>query len=230
MTRTVLVTGAARGIGHAIARHLAATGWTVIAADRDGPGPPNARSITADIADEAQVNALIANIAATETRLDALVCNAGFGITKPLSQLTLAEWSAVLATNLTSTFLLARAGETLLRQARGAIVTIASTRAHQSEPNTEAYAASKGGLVALTHALAASLAPDIRVNCISPGWIHTKGPEPTPADHAQHWSGRVGTPDDIATATAFLLSPQAEFITGTELKIDGGMSRKMIYV
>jgi NAD(P)-dependent dehydrogenase (short-subunit alcohol dehydrogenase family) len=112
---------------------------------------------------------------------------------------------------------------------RGTILTIASTRAHQSEPNTEAYAASKGGLVALTHALAASLAPDVRVNCISPGWILTKGPAPSPQDHAQHWAGRVGTPQDIAAAAAFLLGPEAGFITGAEFVIDGGMTRKMIY-
>jgi len=228
--KTALVTGGGRGIGHAVAARLVADGWRVVVADRDADGPAGARSVRADVADEAAVAALVAGMAAAEGRLDALVCNAGFGINKKLAQLSLAEWSAVLATNLTSTFLLARAGEAMLRLARGAIVTIASTRAHQSEPDTEAYAASKGGLVALSHALAASLAPDVRVNCISPGWIHTKGPAPGAADHAQHWAGRVGQPADIAAAVAFLLGPEAGFITGAEFVIDGGMTRKMIYV
>ena len=93
---------------------------------------------------------------------------------------------SVLRTNLTSTFLLVRAAEAMLRAAKGAVVTIASSRARMSEPNTESYSASKGGLVALTHALAISLGPDIRVNCISPGWILTKGPEPTEEEHEFH--------------------------------------------
>jgi NAD(P)-dependent dehydrogenase (short-subunit alcohol dehydrogenase family) len=222
-----LITGGARGIGAAIASKLHADGWTVVVADRD-PAPVG-RSVVCDVSDEAAVTALIDGIKATEARLDALVCNAGFGITKPIADLSLAEWSSVLATNLTSTFLLARAAETLLRAANGSIVTIASTRAHMSEPNTEAYAASKGGLVALTHALAISLGPDVRVNCISPGWIRTKGPQPTAEEHAFHPAGRVGTPEDIAALAAFLLGPDSRFITGAEFIVDGGVTRKMIY-
>jgi len=135
----------------------------------------------------------------------------------------------VLATNLTSTFLLARRTETLLRAARGAIVTIASTRARMSEPNTEAYAASKGRLVALTHALAISLGPDVRVNCVSPGWIETRGEPLRPEDHAQHPAGRVGRVEDVAAMVAFLLGPESGFITGAEFVVDGGMTRTMIY-
>ena len=228
--KAALVSGGGRGIGQAIATRLLADGWRVVVADRDADGPAGARSVRCDVADEAAVVALVQGIAATEGRLDALVCNAGFGITKTLGQLSLAEWNTVLGTNLTSIFLLARAAEAMLRAARGAVVTVASTRAHQSEPNTEAYAASKGGVVALTHALAASLAPDVRVNCVSPGWILTRGPEPSAADHAQHWAGRVGRPEDIASAVAFLLGAEAGFITGAEFVIDGGMTRKMIYL
>jgi NAD(P)-dependent dehydrogenase (short-subunit alcohol dehydrogenase family) len=106
----------------------------------------------------------------------------------------------------------------------------------QSEANTEAYAATKGGLVALTHALAVSLGPDVRVNCISPGWIDTREPdagqEPEPLsarDHAQHPAGRVGNPDDIAAMVHYLISPRAGFVTGQNMVVDGGMVRKMIY-
>jgi hypothetical protein len=98
-----------------------------------------------------------------------------------------------------------------------------------SEPDTESYSASKGGLVALTHALAISLAPDVRVNCISPGWIHTKGPLPSDEEHAFHPAGRVGRVEDIAAMTAFLLGSDAGFVTGAEFVVDGGVTRKMIY-
>jgi hypothetical protein len=150
-------------------------------------------------------------------------------IRKPIGDLTLAEWSSVLGTNLTSTFLLVRGFESLLRAAHGAVVTIASTRARMSEPNTESYSASKGGLVALTHALAISLGPDVRVNCISPGWIFTKGPKPTTEEHEFHPAGRVGTVEDIAALAAFLVGPDSGFITGAEFVVDGGVTRKMIY-
>lgn len=229
--RTALVTGGAKGIGAGIAGRLATDGWRVIVADRDPAGAASAggRYVVCDVGEEASVAALVGSIAATEQRLDALVCNAGFMIRKPLGALSLAEWSAVLTTNLTSTFLLVRAAEALLRAAKGAVVTIASSRARMSEPNTESYSASKGGLVALTHALAMSLGPDIRVNCISPGWILTKGPEPTEQEHAFHPAGRVGRAEDIAALAAFLVGQESGFITGAEFVVDGGVTRKMIY-
>ena len=229
--RVALITGGGNGIGAAIAARLDRDGWRVVIADRDPAAvpPPNGRAVTCDVADETSVATLVAGIAAQEGQLDALVCNAGMMIRKPIADLTLAEWSQVIGTNLTSTFLLVRAAETLLRAAKGAVVTIASTRAHMSEPNTEAYAASKGGIVALTHALAVSLGPDVRVNCISPGWILTKGPTPTPEEHAFNPAGRVGVPDDIAALTAFLLGPDSHFISGSEFIVDGGVTRKMIY-
>ena len=218
-----LVTGGARGIGAAIVARLLQDGWDVIAADRD-PSPAG-RSVICDVSDETQVKALMMG----EGRLDALICNAGVNIRKPLATLSLAEWSFVLATNLTSTFLLARAAEPMLRVAKGAIVTIASTRAHMSEPDTEAYAASKGGVLALTHAMAMSFAPDVRVNCVSPGWIVTKGAQPTAEEHAFHPAGRAGTADDVAALVAFLIGKESHFITGAEFVADGGVTRKMIY-
>ena len=229
--RVALVTGAARGIGQGIAARLAADGFQVVAADRDAtPAPGLGRAVVCDVGDEAQVAGLVAGIAAEEGRLDALVCNAGIMIRKRLGALSLEEWSRVLATNLTSTFLLVRAAEALLRAAHGAVVTIASTRAHMSEPDTESYAASKGGLLALTHALAISLGPEVRVNCVSPGWILTKGPAPGEADHAQHPAGRVGTVADVAALVSYLVGGESGFVTGAEFVVDGGMTRKMIYV
>jgi len=229
--RVALVTGGARGIGAAIAARLAGNGWRVVVADRDtsGSAPAGGRYMVCDVGDEASVASLARSLEAGEQRLDALICNAGFMIRKPIADLTLAEWSAVLTTNLTSTFLLVRATEALLRTAHGAVVTIASSRARMSEPNTESYSASKGGLMALTHALAISLGPDIRVNCISPGWIATKGPAPTAVEHAFHPAGRVGNATDVASLAAFLVGPDSGFITGAEFVVDGGVTRKMIY-
>jgi hypothetical protein len=228
--RVALVTGGAKGIGLGIARRLAADGWRVVVADTDAP-PADlpARAVQADVADEVSVRALVGGIARQEGRLDALVSNAGVMLRKPIRDLTLAEWNAVLATNLTATFLLVREAEAMLRAARGAVVTIASTRAHQSEANTESYSASKGGLVALTHALAVSLGPDVRVNCVSPGWIAVKGGDLRPQDHAQHPAGRVGRPEDIAALVAWLAGPESGFVTGAEFVSDGGMTRTMIY-
>jgi len=228
--RVALVTGGARGIGQATAARLARDGWRVVVADRDDPPPDHVgRFVRADVADEAAVARLIDNVRGREGRLDGLVANAGFMIRKPLRELSLAEWQAVLGTNLTSTFLLVRAAEDLLRTAHGAIVTVASTRAHQSEPNTESYSASKGGLLALTHALAVSLGPDVRANCVSPGWINVRNEALSAEDNAQHPAGRVGRPEDVAALIAWLLGPESGFVTGAEFVTDGGMTRRMIY-
>ncbi|WP_419758873.1 SDR family oxidoreductase [Acidisoma sp.] len=231
MNEVALVTGGARGIGAGIAARLELGGWRVIVADRDDPlePPDGGRFVCCDVSDEDAVGTLVEGLNAEEGRLDALICNAGFMIRKPIGKLALAEWNSVIGTNLTSTFLLARAAETLLRASHGAIVTIASTRAHQSEPNTESYAASKGGLLALTHALAVSLGPDVRANCVSPGWIETRGIELSAEDHEQHPAGRVGHVGDVASLVAWLVGRESGFVTGSEFIVDGGMTRKMIY-
>ena len=235
-SRVALVTGAARGIGLAVAARLHRDGWRVVLVDRDravldvaarmGTG---ARGQVADVSDEQAVGEVIARLRETEAALHGLVCNAGFMIRKPVTALSLVEWSSVLATNLTSTFLFVREAAPLLAQDHGAIVTIASTRARMSEPDTESYAASKGGLVALTHALAVSLGPAIRANAVSPGWIDVAGEGLRAEDHAQHPAGRVGKPEDVASLVSWLLHPDQGFVTGAAFVIDGGMTRKMIY-
>ncbi|GFM79312.1 oxidoreductase [Pseudomonas cichorii] len=244
--RVALVTGAARGIGLGIAAWLIAEGWQVVLADLDrsrgakvaGVLGDNALFIAMDVASEEQVTAGVAEVLRRFGRLDALVCNAA--VADPhnttLESLDLAHWNRVLGVNLSGPMLLAKHCAPYLRAHCGSIVNLSSTRARQSEPDTEAYAASKGGLLALTHALAISLGPEIRVNAVSPGWIDARDPsvrraEPlSEIDHAQHPAGRVGTVDDVAAMVAWLLSRNAGFVTGQEFVVDGGMTRKMIYV
>jgi NAD(P)-dependent dehydrogenase (short-subunit alcohol dehydrogenase family) len=191
----------------------------------------NALAIEGNVRDEETASDAVEAIVHRFGRLDGVVSNAGIMIRKPLGRLTVSEWHCVLDTNLTGTFLLARAAKKPLRRAHGAIVTIASTRALMSEPNTESYSASKGGLLALTHALAISLAPEIRVNSISPGWIETKNYAALrQKDHRQHPAGRVGRPQDVAELVSWLLDGERSgFVTGANFVIDGGMTRKMIY-
>jgi len=237
--RVALVTGAAQGIGRAIARRLLDEGWHIVAVDLKKAEMTRAFArqaqrvdlVIGDVSEESTAAAAVATARKRFGRLDGLVSNAGAMSRVPLSKHSLADWHRIIGTNLTATFLFARAGEAMLRRAKGAIVTIASTRALMSEADTESYSASKGGLVALTHALSASLAPDVRVNCVSPGWIETKDYAGLRRkDHRQHPAGRVGRPEDVAEIVSYLLdSERAGFLTGANLVVDGGMTRKMIY-
>ncbi|HXZ68130.1 MAG TPA: SDR family oxidoreductase [Alphaproteobacteria bacterium] len=235
--KVAIITGAGHGIGRACAAELSTQGWACVCGDVDAAraeetaAPVGGLAIVCDVSKEADVRCLIDETVNAFGRIDAIVSNAGIMHRKPLSQTTLEDWNTVIATNLTAPFLLAKFGEPHLSRNKGGMVLIASTRAHMSEPYTFAYSASKGGLVALTHSLAITLGPDVRVNCISPGWINVDANTKLSAeDHAQHPAGRVGAPSDIAAAVAFLLSEAAGFMTGAELIIDGGMTRKMIYV
>jgi NAD(P)-dependent dehydrogenase (short-subunit alcohol dehydrogenase family) len=246
-----VVTGGGQGIGKGIVKRLLEEGMSVVIAEIDEEAGQEAESqlkhlglvrfIRTDVRDEESVKSCIASVIREFGRLNVLVSNAGIVHPDrgPIETLSLEDWNRMILTHLTGCFLCAKHGSPYLRKVRGSIVNIASTRAFQSEPNTEAYAAAKGGIVALTHALAISLGPDVRVNCIAPGWIDVrawkKGGQRSqsdlrPVDHAQHPVGRVGMPEDIAALAAFLLSDQAGFITGQTFIADGGMMRKMVYV
>jgi NAD(P)-dependent dehydrogenase (short-subunit alcohol dehydrogenase family) len=232
MDKVALVTGGAQGIGRVISATLAARGWRVAVADVRAPGrgPEELPFVKSDVSNEAQVRACVRSVVRRFGRLDGLVNNAGIADphTGAVDKLALRDWNRRIGVNLTGAFLMAKHAVPHLRRARGAIVNIASTRAVQSEPDTEAYAASKAGLVGLTHALAISLGPEVRVNCVSPGWIAHQAVKGR--DNSQHPVGRVGRDADIAQLVAYLLSDAAGFITAQNFIVDGGMTRKMIYV
>ncbi len=246
--KVAIVTRGGQGIGKAIVKRLLEDGLRVVIAEVDEEagreileeyqGLGESVFMRVDISKEADVKALVRETVASFRRLDALINNAGLFIDKPLAKVSLAEWNRVLSVNLTGAFLCAKYAAPQLAKTGGSIVNIASTRSLMSEPYTEAYSASKGGMVALTHSLALSLGPDVRVNCISPGWIEVRGWKKRRArtavrlselDHMQHPAGRVGRPEDIASLTAYLISAEAGFITGANYVVDGGMTRKMIY-
>lgn len=239
--RTVIITGASNGIGAGIATAFAREGANVCIADMDEQkGMEIKRQIEAedrtaaffrtDVRLEEDIIKLMDDAVNHFGKIDIFINNAGVSRFKPLFELTTAEWDDVIFTNLRSVFIGAREAAKRM-EAGGRIINIASTRATMSEPNSEAYASSKGGIVALTHALAASLQErTITVNCISPGWIQTEDYHLLQEkDHLQHWSKRVGKPEDIAKACMYLADPENDFINGQNIVIDGGMTRKMIY-
>lgn len=249
--KVAIVTGGARGIGAAIAHRLGVEGARVTIFDIDAEAGrerlrllrergAEAIFVHGDVANESDVVKCVE--AATEAfgGVDILVNNAGIGAPqKPIFEQTLEEWLRVISVNLTGSYLFSKhASRVMAERGGGVIINIASTRALQSEPNTEPYSASKGGLLALTHALAVSLAPyRIRVVSVSPGWIDTsewqlppRKPQLTRLDHEQHPAGRVGRPEDVAALVAFLASEEAGFVTGVNFVIDGGMTVKMIYL
>lgn len=253
--KIAIVTGGAQGIGKGITQALLVQGWRVVVLDEDAEAvrdltaelpAPTLIVIRADVASERDVERAFQKIsswcedAGEAPGVDLLVSNAGIAdpVSGPIEQLDLKKWQAWQDSHVTGAFLMVRSAVPLLRQRKGSIILMASTRAIQSEPQTEAYSAAKGALCAFTHALAISLGPDIRVNAILPGWIETRpwakasareSVEHRDIDKTQHPAGRVGDPSDIAATVVFLASDGAGFITGQEIAVDGGMTRKMIY-
>src|SRR4051812_40987190 len=181
--KVALVTGGGQGIGQAIARRMLQEGAAGVIAELDEEAGRATQAeysslgrisvVRTDVSDETSARNAVAKTLEWFSRLDVLVNNAGIANAHgtQLEGLSFAEWNRVIGTNLGGVFLMSKYAASALRQRHGCIVNIASTRALQSEANTEAYSAAKGGVVALTHALAVSLGPDVRVNCVSPGWI-----------------------------------------------------------
>ena len=240
--KIVAVSGGAQGIGRAVAQRFAAAGYAVSIADPDAAAGREAARLVeragaeclfvrADVGIPAQVRTWISRTVAKLGCPTALINNAGIGRRAPFLKLKLKDFDRVIAVNLRATFLASQAvaRQMVKSKVRGAIINIASTRAFMSEAGTEAYTASKGGIVALTHGMAISLGPlGIRVNSISPGWIETRGRKHSRRDRLQHPVGRVGRPEDIAEA-CFYLVEGAGFMTGQNVTLDGGMTVKMIY-
>ncbi len=240
--RTVLITGAARGIGLATARRFLTEGWSTALLDIDGQAqaqsaaaleaPDRVLALTADVADEAQVAAAVQSVADRFGRLDALVNNAGIAVFKPVLETTASEWTRVLAVNLTGPFLCARAAVPLMMRdpkGGGAIVNIASISGQRASTLRVAYGTSKAGVMHLTKQMAAEFAAlGIRANCVAPGPVETAMAKAvhTPEIRADYHDAipldRYGLEDEIADAIFYLCSPRASYITGQTLAVDGG--------
>jgi NAD(P)-dependent dehydrogenase (short-subunit alcohol dehydrogenase family) len=252
MTRLVAITGGAQGIGRGIAYGFAEAGYAVSIADPvQGAGnealkhlknlQPKSIYERCDIARVKDVEKWIARTVEEIGVPEVVINNAGIDANGSFLDLTVTDFDRVLEVNVRGTMLCSQgfAREMVKAKRGGSIINLSSSRAYMSEPNTEAYSASKGAILALTHAMAISLGPmNIRVNCVCPGWIEVsdwqfsgraKKPHHTKADKEQHPVGRVGVPEDIAKTCLFLADADS-FITGQSFIVDGGMTRKMIYV
>ena len=245
--KTVLVTGAGGGIGRACIHHFADKGWRVIGVDRSSFGddfPKNGRFIKADISQPESVEQIFQQAREFNPTLDALVNNAAVQVAKPLIETTVEEWDSVMASNLRSVFLFVKLAYPLLKANGGAVVNVSSVHAIQTSANIAAYAASKGGLLALTRAMAIEFAPDkIRVNAILPGAVDTPMLRAgLSRGHVGHGdiqerldnlarktvSGKIGTPEEIAHAIYFLAdNDQSSFMTGQSLVVDGGATARL---
>ena len=220
--KTAVITGGAHGIGKAIAYAFAREGAAVHIIDRQ-PGD----WFVGDVSDRETLERFAASVIEKSGSIDYLVNNA-LPLMKGIDECSWEEFSYALAVGVTAPFYLTKL--LMPRFAPGAsVINISSSRDRMSQPQTESYTAAKGGIAALTHAMAVSLAGKARVNSISPGWIDTTGSEITGADALQQPVGRVGKPEDIAEMVLFLCSDKAGFIAGENICVDGGMTRQMIY-
>lgn len=240
--RRVFVTGAGHGIGRAIVESFSRHGDRVAFCDIDvARGEAVAAATGAefhalDVCNKEALEQCITSLLDRWGDLDIIVNNVGIGGFEPITDTTVEHFEMILNTNLRSAFITARL-LAMHRKKQGAsnpygrIVNMCSTRYLQSESGSEAYAASKGGIWSLTHALAVSLSQyHITVNCIAPGWISVNEDEILrPEDHDFHLSGRVGRAEDIARTCLFLCDEKSDFINGQCITVDGGVTKKMIY-
>lgn len=239
--KTAIITGGAHGIGKAIAQKLLQENYRINVLDVNPSyiddfnhefKDLSSRIMTfkCDVGDADEVKNTIEKIVKTTSDIDCLINNAGISKFEPIETLSIESWNKIISVNLSSIFYCVKYIKPHFSE-KSAIVNISSTRAFMSEIYGEAYGATKGGIISLTHALANSLGPKTRVNSVSPGWIEVADYNNlTETDHSQHPAGRVGKAEDIAETVAFLLSDKAEFITGQNITVDGGMTKKMIYI
>ncbi len=220
--KVAVVTGGANGIGKCIAQEFQKRGAQVAIIDK-APG----NHFVGDMAQKETLEAFVKYVIQTYGHIDYLINNA-LPLMKGIEQCSYEEFQEALAVGVTAPFYLSKLFMPYF-QVGGSIINISSSRDRMSQPQTESYTAAKGGIAALTHALAVSFAGKVQVNSISPGWIDTSFQVYDGPDATQHPIGRVGTPLDIANMVLFLCSEQAGFITGENICIDGGMTRLMIY-
>lgn len=220
--KVVVVTGGAQGIGKCIAEEFQKAGANVCVIDKQ-----QGDHFVGDIADKGTLERFAKEVIEKHGHVDFLINNA-LPLMKGISECSYEEFQYALSVGVTAPFYLAKLF--MPHFAEGAsIVNISSSRDRMSQPQTESYTAAKGGIAALTHALAVSLAGKVRVNSISPGWIDTAYTVYQGPDAVQQPAGRVGNPLDIANMVLYLCSDKAGFITGENICIDGGMTRQMIY-
>ena len=220
--KVVIVTGGAIGIGKCIANEFSAAGACVYVIDKQ-----EGDHFVGDISKQQVLEDFVAHILEKHTKVDCIINNA-LPLMKGIDECTYEEFQYALSVGVTAPFYLVKLLKPHL-SAEASIINISSSRDRMSQAQTESYTAAKGGIAALTHALAVSLAGTARVNSISPGWIDTANTVYSGPDATQQPAGRVGNPMDIANAVLFLCSDKAGFITGENICIDGGMTKQMIY-
>lgn len=220
--KVVVVTGGAHGIGQAIVEDFRKEGAVVEVIDKT-PGT----YFVGDIGNKETLEAFSSYVLEKHSHIDYLINNALL-IMKGIDECSYEEFQYALSVGVTAPFYLTKLFKDSFNKG-AVIVNISSSRDRMSQDNTESYTAAKGGIAALTHALMMSLRGHVRVNSISPGWINTHGNTYTGPDAYQQPTGRVGNPQDISSMVLFLCSPQASFINGENICIDGGMTKQMIY-